>query len=220
MQAQEDLTKVDKERAMLEHRAASSEQTAKDSAAQLRAFHGRVTALEAQVHAKDAELDEAAAGVQDARDGQLRMEQAHARLQTELRRASADAAQLTARLGVQTALCESKDVEIEELKGAVARGAAQGEATGEALVGTADEAKRLRGEVAQLQGSLKTMVWLCLFCTQSQMQVTSSDAALQDALAAAFSHLQCTHLSYHAAVCRHALHEAGSARFIDSPTSV
>jgi hypothetical protein len=110
------------------------------------------------VAAKDAELDEAAAAVLDAGDGQLRMEQAHARLQAELRRAGSEAAQLTARLGVQTALSESKDVEIEELKAAVARGAVVGEVAGEKAEGSAGKAKRLRGKCAQLQGSIKTLV--------------------------------------------------------------
>lgn len=97
--------------------------------------------------------------VQDAKDAQLQAEQAHTRLQGDLRRVGADNAQLTARLGVATALSESKDVEIEELKAELTRRA--GEARSElqaSAAGGADESKRLRVDCAQLQTSVKTLV--------------------------------------------------------------
>ena len=164
LQAQDDLAQVDKERALAEHRASASEAAARDAGTQLRGFHGRIAALDAQAAAKDAELHEAAAGAQDARDAQLSAQQAHARLQVELRRTGNETAQLTARLGVASALSESKDVEIEELKAAVERGAAQGQVAGEALQGTAGEVKRLRGECGALQGTARTLVCRLVSC--------------------------------------------------------
>lgn len=59
VQAQDDLTRLDKERLLAEHRASSSEQEASNNSAQLRTAHGLVGALRAQLAAKEAELEEA-----------------------------------------------------------------------------------------------------------------------------------------------------------------
>lgn len=107
---------------------------------------------------RESELDEALAAAQDARDAQQRQDSTQALLLADARKAGGELAATTAKLSVQLALCESKDVEIEELKAALERRVLEGEAAGEALAGTADGAKQLRAEVSRLQGCLKVQV--------------------------------------------------------------
>jgi chromosome segregation ATPase len=155
LQAHADLGIMQKERFLAESRAGSSEQSHKVAQTQLRSIHSRLTALESQLHLKESELEEAEFAIQDARTSQHASEHALTQVQAEARKTSCQVAALTAQLGVQTALCQSKDVEMEELKAAVERRALEGEASVEALVDTTDEVKRLRGEIGRLQGSLK-----------------------------------------------------------------
>jgi chromosome segregation ATPase len=158
VQSQEAAGKGEKVRVLLEERLSNCEQSSKDSASQLRSMHARVAAADAQLRGKQAELEGCTAGLQDAQEALRAAQRQYAELQIDSRKVSTEVAALTARLGVQTALLESKDVEIEELRAALEVEGLKEEVVGGVLDSKAGEVKQLRSEVVKLQGRLKTQV--------------------------------------------------------------
>jgi chromosome segregation ATPase len=161
MQSHEAARKGEKTRALLEERLATSEQSGKDAAAQLRSMHARTTAADAQLVVKQAELEEAAAMLQDAQEALRAAQRRQTELQEDCRRTGSEVAALSAKLGMQTVLLESKEMEIEELKAALEVVGVKEEAAGDVLDSRAGEVKQLRIEVQKLQGKLKTQVCCC-----------------------------------------------------------
>jgi chromosome segregation ATPase len=143
---------------MAEQRACECEATLKEATAQMRSLTCRNTALEAQFRAKESEVEELQGAMTDSRKRSSEIEFRGVQLQADLRGACADIANLTAQLGVQTAIAHSRDVEIEELKSAVRAAGFRQEAAGDALDDTVGENRRLALQCAQLQCSLKTQV--------------------------------------------------------------
>jgi chromosome segregation ATPase len=154
---------------MAEQRACECEAALKEATAQMRSLTSRNTALEAQFRAKESEAEELQAAMTASRKGISEIESRGLMLQADLRAACADIANLTAQLGVQTAVAQSREVEIEELKAAVREAGFRQEAAGDALDDTVGENRRLTLQCAQLQCSLKT-------------QVTSGSSAVTDHL--------------------------------------
>lgn len=158
MQANDATARAERTAAAAEQQRTASDAAAKDAAAQLRAARARDAAADAAARSKQAELEEASASLLDTREALHAAHRRHMELQADSRKLGGDVAALTARLGVQTALSESRDVEIEELKAALERAGSEREAKGDALGSSVGEAKRLRGEIARLQGGLKAQV--------------------------------------------------------------
>lgn len=158
LQANDATARAERTAAAAEQQRTASDAAAKDAAAQLRAARARDAAADAAARSKQAELEEASASLLDTREALHAAHRRHMELQADSRKLGGEVAALTARLGVQTALSESRDVEIEELKAALERAGSEREATGDALGSSVGEAKRLRGEIARLQGGLKAQV--------------------------------------------------------------
>lgn len=178
LQQQGESSRLSTQSEMAEQRAHECETALKDATAQMRSLTSRITALEAQLRAKESEAEEIQATMTASRKGSSEIEARGIQLQADLRGACADIASLTAQLGVQTAVAQSRDVEIEELKAAVREAGVRQEAAGDALDDTVGENKRLSMQCAQLQCSLKTQVrsTVCLFiylCYEVRMVSTS-----------------------------------------------
>ena len=146
---------------LAEERAGVAEASLKDASTQLRVMATRVTALESQLCAKEAEVDDANAATAAAREGRSATESRILQLQADLRGACADTASLTAQLGVQTATAHSREVEIEELKAALQSASVREEVAEGTLGDTVSEVRRLKAECAKHQCLIKTQVCCC-----------------------------------------------------------
>lgn len=158
LQQQGESSRLTTQSEMAAQRAYESEAALKEATAQMRSLTSRTTALEAQLRAKELEAEELQATMTASRKGSSEVESRGVQLHADLRGACADIANLTAQLGVQTAVAHSREVEIEELKTAVREAGFRQEAAGDALDDTVGENKRLAMQCAQIQCSLKTQV--------------------------------------------------------------
>jgi chromosome segregation ATPase len=162
LQYQGENKKLATQSELAEERADEAEGLLKEANAQMRNLTSRATALESQLRAKEAEVEEANAEMSSCREGRSETESRVLQLQADLRGACADTANLTAQLGVQTALARSREVEIEELKAAMRDAGVREVEAGDVLDDTVGEMKRLKAECAKLQCLLKSQVrsWL------------------------------------------------------------
>lgn len=158
MQRQGDISRLTTQLERAEQRAIEAEASMKEATGQMRSLTSRTTALEAQLRTRECEVEDLQSTITNSQQGKSETESRGLQLQADLRSACADIANLTAQLGVQTAVARSREVEINELKSSIREASVRQEAAGDALDDTVDENKRLSIQCAQLQCSLKTQV--------------------------------------------------------------